>query len=134
MLTEAQVYGGSRIEVLAVDPVLLPEGERFFIFRPPGAGRVLTLPDARRVTKTGGLIFLIHNLSAAESFDLEDNAGGFLTTVAVGDTLKIYLFDKSTQAGQWVFDGSRGVSTANEFSDDTKPPSFDADTITFDEN
>ena len=76
-----------------------------------GGAYDITLPDA---TLTGpGQTILFDNASgSSHSFDILDNAGGAVATVAVGEQWQVYLSAVATAAGTWD-DYRFGASTAS---------------------
>lgn len=81
---------------------------------PDAAGRVITMPDARKGTP--GYAVTFSNL-AADTYEVRDNTGATLLTVASGLTWTIYLRTNSTQAGTWrSFQQGASTSTANAAS------------------
>lgn len=65
---------------------------------PNAAGRTLTMPPADQVSV--GQDALIKNMSA-HAFDVLDNDGGVIATVAAGKAEYIYVTDNTTNAGVW---------------------------------
>lgn len=65
---------------------------------PNAAGRTLTMPPANQVSV--GQDALIKNPSA-NAFDVLDNDGGVICTVAAGKAEYIYITDNTTNAGVW---------------------------------
>lgn len=71
----------------------------------------LTLPDAREVTT--GRDLLVRN-TGANSFDVKDNGGSVVATIAAGVAKYLYLTANSTAAGTWaVFTYGTGTSSAD---------------------
>jgi hypothetical protein len=71
----------------------------------------ITLPDATNASN--GQDVLIRNVGA-ESFEVGDNAGGAVATIAAGEVKYLYLTDNSTAAGVWaVFTFGTGTSGAD---------------------
>jgi hypothetical protein len=71
----------------------------------------ITLPDA--TNGSNGQDVLIRNVGA-ESFEVNDNAGGAVATIAAGEVKYLYLTDNSTAAGAWsVFTFGTGTSAAD---------------------
>jgi hypothetical protein len=71
----------------------------------------ITLPDA--TNGSNGQDVLIRNVGA-ESFEVDDSAGGAIATIAAGEVKYIYLTDNSTPAGVWaVFTFGTGTSGAD---------------------
>lgn len=78
---------------------------------PDAAGRTLKMPDARRSSPGESVTF--KNLGA-DSFALQDSAGGSIVTVASGAAYTVYLRDNSTAAGSWSYwQAGAGSSTAD---------------------
>jgi len=78
---------------------------------PDTAGRTLKLPSALRVGK--GESATIKNVGA-DSFALQDNAGGSIVTIGVGTAYTIYCRSNSTAAGSWSYwQAGAGSSTTD---------------------
>lgn len=60
----------------------------------------ITLPDATQAS-TGQTILFNNVAGSTDPFDILDNAGGAVATVAVGEQWQIWLTDVSTAAGAW---------------------------------
>jgi hypothetical protein len=75
------------------------------------AGFAITLSSAELVSN--GYAILFDNLGA-NSFNVKDNSGNVLLTVASGQAWVLYLSDNSTVAGTWrSFQQGAGASSAN---------------------
>lgn len=78
---------------------------------PSGGAWTITLPAANQVSN--GRDFLIRNLGAI-SFDVVDNGGGALATIAAGESRYFYITSNATAAGTWsVFTYGTGSSAAD---------------------
>lgn len=87
----------------------LPPAARIIDVTPDASSWTIALPNA---TLTGaGQTILFNNLSATETFQIDDYAGNNLASVAPGTQWQVYLAATSTAAGTWrVF--RYGASTA----------------------
>lgn len=100
------------------------------------AGLAATLPDARRFNHTGGPVFILFNVGA-DAFDLEDNTGGVVGTIAPGCSTHVLLSDNTTRAGRWHIDcdpwvGSTSASVSASPSPSPSPsPSVSESATTF---
>lgn len=75
------------------------------------AGLAITLPPANNVSTGEDVLF--HNVGA-NSFDVKDNGGNVIATVAAGATKYLYVTNNSTATGLWsVFTFGTGTSSAD---------------------
>ena len=111
-------YGDGAYTSLSADgPIYLGKGRaQSFTFTSPSLA--LQLPDARDFNHAGGPVFIIFNVGA-NAFDLEDNAGGVVGSIAAGFMTPVLLSNNSTQAGVWHIDTTAFTSPTS-----TTPPSF----------
>lgn len=117
-VTIEKFYGEGAYTSFAADgDIFLGKGRaQSFTFTAPSLA--LTLPDARDFNHTGGPIFFILNVGA-NAFDLEDNAGGVVGSIAAGFMTPVLLSNNTTQAGAWHID-----TTAFSDPDPTDTPIF----------
>jgi hypothetical protein len=66
---------------------------------PSAGGFTITLPDAT-LTSVGQTI-IFNNVSGSHSFQILDNTGALLATLAFGNIIYIYLTNNTTQGGSW---------------------------------
>lgn len=64
-------------------------------------GRQLRMPDARFLS-LGGAPLVVRNMGT-EDFELADNSGGAITTIAQGMTYYVYVVDNDTVDGTWHY-------------------------------
>lgn len=100
MITKEVFFGGAVYNTLTGNINIHPGEARIHRIDPNGAGRVVTLPDAR-ILRPGFPILIVSNESATDTFQINDNSGSAVVTVSTNRLVSLALLTNTTQAGEW---------------------------------
>lgn len=96
--------GARRHAPMSADVTLKAGWERVQTLEPDASGRKVVLPDARTL-RPGGPQFVLINIDATESLEVEDAAGGtVIAALAAQEGVFLGLADATTLAGTWSKD------------------------------
>ena len=102
MISGTEFYGGQ--QTLSGSGTYSLQRQRLVMATPTASSMVLTLPDARLYTNTGGPVFYVLNRAPSYTLRVNDNGGGAVkTTATAGSCTIFFLLDNSTAAGAWAW-------------------------------